>query len=320
MNTLRWGILSTARIGDEKVIPGIAGAIGSEIVAIGSRDEQRARAVAERHAIDLAGMTVETTKEMTSSPPRRIASLPTRITIPLPADHPLLGLDQVILTPHLGASTEEAQENVAIDVAEQIRDIESHGERLAAFVVDSMFSSDGVFSEPTELLAPVIDLVHKAGGVFVADEVQCGFARSGEALWGYQRHGIDPDIATMGKPMGNGYPVAGIAVRHHLVEKFGTEPQKRRWLPKLASGEIRGGLALTEEYAQALETLVLDAGIGLVVLDSYTSAVRGDRNESSIADMAWRCYSCIVATSLLCCSFIAAILMFSSLRSDSYFS
>ena len=95
--------------------------------------------------------------------------------------------------------------------------------QLAAFVVDSLFSSDGLFAQPTDLLGPVVEAVHAAGGLFVADEVQCGHARSGDALWGYQRHGIDPDIVTMGKPMGNGYPVAGIAIDAPFVEAFGRD-------------------------------------------------------------------------------------------------
>lgn len=106
-------------------------------------------------------------------------------------------------------------------VAAQIEDLQRHGEDIAAFVVDSLFSSDGIFSDPKELLGPVIDIVHRAGGLFVADEVQCGFARTGEQFWGHRRHGIDPDIITMGKPMGNGFPVAGIAVVNKVVEGFG---------------------------------------------------------------------------------------------------
>jgi 4-aminobutyrate aminotransferase-like enzyme len=94
---------------------------------------------------------------------------------------------------------------------------------LAAFVVDSLFSSDGIYAQPTDVLGPVLDVVHRAGGVFIADEVQSGHARSGDALWGYQRHGLDPDIVTMGKPMGNGYPVAGIAVDAPLVAEFGRD-------------------------------------------------------------------------------------------------
>ena len=48
-----------------------------------------------------------------------------------------------------------------------------------------------------------------AGGLFIADEVQPGFARTGDAMWGFARHGVVPDIVTMGKPMGNGFPIGG---------------------------------------------------------------------------------------------------------------
>lgn len=113
--------------------------------------------------------------------------------------------------------------HLADQVTAQIEDLERRGEGLAAFVADSLFSSDGIFSHPAGVLADVAKVVRDAGGLFVADEVQSGFARSGDAFWGYQRHGIDPDIVSMGKPMGNGYPVAGIAVAAEVVERFGTE-------------------------------------------------------------------------------------------------
>src|SRR5436190_7722284 len=96
-------------------------------------------------------------------------------------------------------------------VEAQIDDLERHGEGVAAFMADSLFSLGGIFSDPTDFLAPVAAAVRKAGGIFVADEVQSGFGRSGDRFWGYQRHGVVPDIVTMGKPMGNGFPVAGIA-------------------------------------------------------------------------------------------------------------
>jgi 4-aminobutyrate aminotransferase-like enzyme len=112
---------------------------------------------------------------------------------------------------------------LATEVARQIEDLERRGQGLAALVVDSLFSSDGIYAQPTDLLGPVLEVVHRAGGVFIADEVQSGHARSGDALWGYQRHGLDPDIVTMGKPMGNGYPVAGIAVDAPLVAEFGRD-------------------------------------------------------------------------------------------------
>jgi 4-aminobutyrate aminotransferase-like enzyme len=92
--------------------------------------------------------------------------------------------------------------------------------RPAALLVDTVFASDGVIPEPAGFLAPAVDAIRAAGGVFIADEVQPGFARTGEAFWGFDRHGIVPDIVTMGKPMGNGHPVAAMAARPALVEAF----------------------------------------------------------------------------------------------------
>ena len=113
-------------------------------------------------------------------------------------------------------------QKMAEDVTRQAWHLKRNGDGLAAFIADSLFSSDGVFATPG-VLKPVADAVRAAGGLFVADEVQSGFGRSGDEFWGFQRHGIDPDIVSMGKPMGNGYPVAGIAVVPDVVERFGRD-------------------------------------------------------------------------------------------------
>lgn len=110
---------------------------------------------------------------------------------------------------------------LADQVEIQIRDLERHGNGLAAFIADAAFSSDGIFTHPADLLAPVAQVVHKAGGLYIADEVQSGFGRLGDTLWGYQRHGVHPDIVTMGKPMGNGYPVAAMVTREEILADFG---------------------------------------------------------------------------------------------------
>lgn len=112
---------------------------------------------------------------------------------------------------------------MAREVAAQIEDLQRRGDGIAAFIADSVFSSDGLYGNPTDILAPVADVVRKAGGLFIADEVQSGFGRTTEKVWGYQRHNVDPDIITMGKPMGNGYPVAGAAFRPDVVEGFGRD-------------------------------------------------------------------------------------------------
>jgi 4-aminobutyrate aminotransferase-like enzyme len=105
-----------------------------------------------------------------------------------------------------------------------IADMNRHGVRLAAFIADSLFSSDGILPDPAGpngFLRPVVDVVHDAGGLYIADEVQPGFGRTGAAMWGFQRHGIVPDLAVMGKPMGNGMPIAGVAARPEILAEFG---------------------------------------------------------------------------------------------------
>jgi len=104
-----------------------------------------------------------------------------------------------------------------------IADMNRHGVRLAAFIADSLFSSDGILPDPAGFLRPVADAVHDAGGLYIADEVQPGFGRTGEAMWGFQRHGLVPDLAVMGKPMGNGMPIAGVAARPEVLEEFGSK-------------------------------------------------------------------------------------------------
>jgi 4-aminobutyrate aminotransferase-like enzyme len=63
-------------------------------------------------------------------------------------------------------------------------------------------------------------VTHAAGGLFVADEVQAGYGRLGEHLWSFAHYGVTPDIVTLGKPMGNGYPVAAVITRREIVQHF----------------------------------------------------------------------------------------------------
>jgi len=116
----------------------------------------------------------------------------------------------------------------AAQVQAAVDDLASHGIRLAAFVADSIFASDGVLPDPAGFLAPVHEVVARAGGLYLADEVQPGFGRTGEAMWGFQRHGTEtapfvPDLVTIGKPMGNGMPIAATVMRPEVVEAFGRD-------------------------------------------------------------------------------------------------
>ena len=118
-----------------------------------------------------------------------------------------------------------ASEQVGRQFAEQVRlalaDMQRHGIRPAALLVDTLFTSDGVFADPPGFLAEAVALVREAGGLFIADEVQAGFARSGSHMWGFQRHDLVPDLVSMGKPMGNGHPLAGLAAQPQILQRFG---------------------------------------------------------------------------------------------------
>ncbi len=102
-----------------------------------------------------------------------------------------------------------------------LEEFRAAGIRPAMLILDSIFSSDGVHADPPGFLQEAIDAVRAAGALYVADEVQAGFGRTGAAMWGFLRHGVQPDMVSMGKPMGNGHPVAGLALRPELVRDFG---------------------------------------------------------------------------------------------------
>jgi 4-aminobutyrate aminotransferase-like enzyme len=91
----------------------------------------------------------------------------------------------------------------------------------ALLIVDTIFSSDGVYPAPAGLLAPAAAAIRAKGGFFLADEVQPGFGRTGSHFWGFQRHGVVPDMVSMGKPMGNGYPMAGLVLKPDTIAEFG---------------------------------------------------------------------------------------------------
>ena len=110
----------------------------------------------------------------------------------------------------------------ATRVTTAIDDLARHGISTAAVIMDTLFSSDGMVPGPAGFLGPVVDACRAAGALFIADEVQAGFGRTGNGLWGYSRHGITPDLVTMGKPMGNGMPIAGLATRRELLDDFGS--------------------------------------------------------------------------------------------------
>lgn len=119
------------------------------------------------------------------------------------------------------APPQEVAHRFGQHVQTAIADLQRHGIRPAMLIADSIFSSDGVFAGPAGFLKPAVDAIHQAGGIFVADEVQSGFGRTGEAMWGFERHDVEPDLVTLGKPMGNGFPMGGVIMRPEMIREFG---------------------------------------------------------------------------------------------------
>ncbi|XP_061758064.1 5-phosphohydroxy-L-lysine phospho-lyase isoform X1 [Nerophis ophidion] len=107
-------------------------------------------------------------------------------------------------------------------VKDLIEEVHLKGRKISAFFAESMPSVGGQLVLPQGYSAKVAEYVHAAGGVFVADEVQTGFGRTGSHFWAFQLQGADfcPDIVTMGKPMGNGHPVACVVTTAEIAGAF----------------------------------------------------------------------------------------------------
>ncbi len=119
-----------------------------------------------------------------------------------------------------GRSDEALATAYADDVKRAIDSFTAAGIRFAGLLYCTAFSSEGLPEVPQGFMAKALAHVHAAGGYFIADEVQAGFGRFGSHMWGHQKLGVIPDIVTMGKPMGNGHPLAGVVARRDLVEGF----------------------------------------------------------------------------------------------------
>lgn len=116
--------------------------------------------------------------------------------------------------------TDDLGDWFANQIQQQIDDMNANGIKFAGFLADSIFSSDGVMPNPVGFLKKAVDVVHANGGIFIADEVQPGFARTGDSFWGFGRHGVIPDVITTGKPMGNGIPVSGLLAKSDVLASF----------------------------------------------------------------------------------------------------
>ncbi len=83
-----------------------------------------------------------------------------------------------------------------------------------------MFLNEGFPDQQNGWLRPAAEAARRAGGLLICDEVQSGFGRCGSHFWAHQKQGVVPDVVTMGKPMGNGHPVAGLVTTPEIMARF----------------------------------------------------------------------------------------------------
>ncbi|MBO9473114.1 aminotransferase class III-fold pyridoxal phosphate-dependent enzyme [Shimia sp. R10_1] len=119
-----------------------------------------------------------------------------------------------------GGTREGQAAAFAAGVKQAIATLEENGHGVSALIVCPYFANEGFPTLEEGFLDEAIALVRAAGGLIIADEVQPGFGRIGSHWWGHQKLNFAPDIVTLGKPMGNGHPVAAVITRPEILTCF----------------------------------------------------------------------------------------------------
>jgi 4-aminobutyrate aminotransferase-like enzyme len=126
-------------------------------------------------------------------------------------------------------------------VKKAIDGLNEDGHGFACIIICSIFANEGLPDIPAGFMSELTSLVHQAGGLVISDEVQAGYARTGN-WWGYEETGFKPDIVVTGKPMGNGLPLAATAASRDLVNAFRTGT---RYFNTFASSPLQAAVGMT---------------------------------------------------------------------------
>ena len=163
------------------------------------------------------------------------------------------GLDQYLRFVEAPDSYRHADPNgtrFASAVAHKIEEIEHDGIGFAALVVCPYFLNEGFPDNPDGWLNATAELVRKAGGILICDEVQSGFGRTGTHFWAHEKMGVMPHILTLGKPMANGHPVGAVVAEADIMAEF---RKRYRYFNTFAGNPVScaAAMAVLEELEQA---------------------------------------------------------------------
>jgi 4-aminobutyrate aminotransferase-like enzyme len=118
------------------------------------------------------------------------------------------------------ADDPNAGHKYAADVKRALEEINNTGKRVSAFICESALGCGGQIILPDGYLKQAFAHVRRAGGVCIADEVQTGLGRVGSHFWAFETQGVVPDIVTIGKPLGNGHPLAAVVTTPEIAASF----------------------------------------------------------------------------------------------------
>jgi 4-aminobutyrate aminotransferase-like enzyme/Ser/Thr protein kinase RdoA (MazF antagonist) len=118
------------------------------------------------------------------------------------------------------ANDNEAGLKYAAHIGQKINEIKANGRGIAAFLGESVISCGGQIPLPKGYLSAAYAQTRAAGGLCIADEVQTGCGRHGSFFWAFEEHGVVPDIVTIGKPIGNGHPLAAVVTTKKIADAF----------------------------------------------------------------------------------------------------
>ena len=144
-----------------------------------------------------------------------------------------------------GLSEQELSLKYLQVLEDTIKQIQADGIGFAGILFCPIFANEGLPEIPAGFMQAATQMVQDAGGLVIIDEVQSGFCRTGR-WWGYEKVGVEPDIVTMGKPMGNGLPLSATASRKEIVEQYRS---RTRYFNTFASSPLQAatGMAVLKE-------------------------------------------------------------------------
>jgi 4-aminobutyrate aminotransferase-like enzyme len=173
-----------------------------------------------------------------------------------------------------GASDEELCEAYLVELQKAIKGFTDNGVGFAGLIVCSILANEGLPDIPKGFMPRAAEMVHAAGGLMIADEVQAGYCRTGH-WWGYEVTGFTPDIVVTGKPMGNGLPLAATAASKALVDNFRA---KTRYFNTFASSPLQAAVGTAVlDYIERENLRDSVGNVGANMKQALTARMQGNK-------------------------------------------